>query len=114
MNDDRIPLTGFDGSRQWTEGNGYLPVTLTDDFTGNVVPMDVWDSELMTGSLVTQILSMGKLLRSGWKFHLTGDGSGCYGLTPGGAHKVVVDLGVDDLLRIQHSVRAGPSSAPMN
>ena len=111
---DRVPLTGFDGSMQWTKGNGYLPIAFTDDYTGGSIPMDVWDSDLMDDKLVTQILSLGKLLRSGWQFHLTGDAQDCYGLTPGGAHKVNVDLGMDDLLRIPHSVRSGTASAPMH
>ena len=85
--EDRIPLTGLDGSQRWAEDNGYLPITFTHDFTGNIMPIDVWNSELMIESLVTQILSMGKLLRVGWEFHLTGDGRGCYGLTPEGAHR---------------------------
>ena len=30
------PTTGFDGSKQWTQGNGHLPVAFTDDYTGSV------------------------------------------------------------------------------
>ena len=32
--DDVKSLTGFDNSQQWTEGNGHLPLTITDHATG--------------------------------------------------------------------------------
>ena len=33
QNDDLTPLSGFDGSVQWTEGNGYVPATMQDSIT---------------------------------------------------------------------------------
>jgi hypothetical protein len=48
--DDRIPLTGFDGSCKWTEGTGYIPIAVTDELTGTILPLDVGDADLMTES----------------------------------------------------------------
>jgi hypothetical protein len=108
--DDRQALTGFDGSVQWSEGNGYLPIEVIDDYTGSRVALDVEDSELMTGTLIAQILSLGKLLRSGFDFHFSNHGKDCYAVTPGGVHKIRVELGVDDILRLRHTVRTGKSA----
>ena len=41
--DNRMALAGFDGSRQWTSGNGYLPLEFQDDYTGEDVVFDVAD-----------------------------------------------------------------------
>ena len=100
----------------WTKRNGpkrnrYLPITFTDDLIGDIVPLDVWDSDLMDDKLVTQILSLDKPPRDGRSFHLTSDTKQCYGMSPGGAHRVNVELGNDNLLRIPHAVRTGPDSA---
>ena len=109
--DSRCPLSGFDGSTQWTEGNGYLPISVTDELTGTRIPLDIEDADLMTENLITQILSLGKLLRSGFDFHMTDRGKECYAVTPGGAHKIRVELGHDDLLRMHHHVRSGVDAA---
>ena len=61
----RCPLSGFDGSTQLTEGNVYLPITVIDEQTGTRIPLDIEDTDLMTEKLITQILSLGKLLRVG-------------------------------------------------
>ena len=105
--DNRTPLAGFDGSTQRTEGNGYLPVTMTDSISGETFLTDFDDVDLMSGNLLSQILSLGKFLRSGWAFHLGNKGEDCYGTTPRGAHRVNIQLGVDDLLRINHELRTG-------
>ena len=112
--DNRCPLSGFDGSTQWTEGNGYLPISVIDEQTGTRIPLDIEDTDLMTDKLITQILSLGKLLRAGFDFHLTDRGKECYALTPGGAHRIRVDLGHDDLLRLNHRVRSGTDAAKMH
>ena len=41
--DNRTPLAGFDGSTQWTEGNEYLPVTMTDSISGETFLADFDD-----------------------------------------------------------------------
>jgi site-specific DNA-cytosine methylase len=110
--DALAPLTGFNGSTEWTEGNGYLPLEIADEHTGQRVPIDVLDTDLMTG-LASQILSLGKLLRAGWDFHFTDHGTSCHALTPGGAHKVKVELCTDDILRIKHKHRTGAERLPL-
>ena len=52
---------------------------------------------------------IGKLLRCFFDFHLTDRVRRCYiyAVTPGGAHKLKASLGVDDILRLQHSLRTG-------
>ena len=110
--DDRVPLTGFDNSNQWTAGNGYLPCSFSDDRTDKEVLLDINDVDYMEG-LSSDILSMGKLLRLGFDFHFTENGRQCFMLTPGGGHRVLVELGSDDIIRIPHVIRKGPSGKPL-
>jgi hypothetical protein len=58
--ESRSILTGFDGSTQWTEGHGYLPINIHDEYTRKVVPFDIGDVDLLSHSLVSSILSLGK------------------------------------------------------
>lgn len=111
--DNLTPLAGFDGSTQWTEGNGYIPTYMEDAITGGTFKHDFDNVDLMSNGLVSNILSMGKLIREGWEFHMSDRGKKCYALTPGGAHQVEVDLGSDDILRICHSTRDGKERAPL-
>ena len=111
--DNLSPLTGFDGSVQWTLGNGYLPIQVNDVHTGSSVSMDISDCDLMGKALVTNLLSLGKPLRDGWEFHLANRGKECYAITPGGAFQVEVLLGMDNILRLRHSVRSGMKSVPI-
>ena len=110
---NRSPLAGFNGSTQWTEGNGYLPATMQDGITGEHFKVDIDDTDLMSKNLVSKILSLGKLLRQGWDFHFTDRGNNCTGTTPGGAHTVEVILGLDDILRISHKMRTGADKTPI-
>ena len=80
---------------------------MTDSISGETFLTDFDDVDLMPGNHLSQILSLGKLLRSGWTFHLGDKGKDCYGTTPGGAHRVNIQLGVDDILRINHELRTG-------
>ena len=107
------PLSGFNGSTQWTEGSGYVPGTMQDSITGKQFKIDFDQVDLMTTGLVSDILSLGKLLRDGWEFHLSSHRDECYGITPGGAHRVEVKLGEDDILRILHSFRSGSERMPL-
>ena len=43
--DDKTPLAGFNGSTQWTEGNGYLPATMQDGTTGEHFKVDKLQGE---------------------------------------------------------------------
>ena len=110
--EDRSILTGFDGSNQWTEGNGYLPITITDVNTNNESPLDVEDVDLMSQDLISNILSLGKLLRKGFSFQLI-DSKNCYATTPGGSHKIQLRLGLDDILRMPHGIRQGTAANRM-
>ena len=111
--DDLTPLAGFNGSTQWPEGNGYIPTYMEDDITGRLFKMDFENVDLMTEGLISNILSLGKLLRNGWEFHMTENGKSCYALTPGGAHRVGIKLGIDDILRIQHETRSSAERVPL-
>ena len=105
--ENRSALTGFDGSVSWTNGSGYLPVDLHDEWTGESLSVDITDVDIMSSDLVSNILSLGKLLRSGFEFHLTNGGKECYAVSPGGAARIKIILGSDDILRIQHQARTG-------
>ena len=80
---------------------------MVDEYTGDRVPLDIGDVDLLSHSLVSNILSLGKLLHCGFDFHLNDRGRRCYAVTPGGAHKLKVSLAVDDILRLRHSLRTG-------
>jgi len=113
--DDRQSLMGFnnaDDSVVWTEGSGYLPLKLTDENTGQRVSLDVHDVHQLS-TLSSPILSLGKLLRDGAEFHLQDRGRNCVMITPGGAHRVRIDLGVDDILRVDHEIRSGSAAAKL-
>ena len=115
--DNTVPIEGFNGAVQWTEGNGYLPLLGKDRNTGATVPFDIGDADSMEG-VVYPLLSMGKMLRAGWCFHFTNNGKDCCAISPDGYTKLQVELGMDDLLRLIHTVRGGkdaamlPASAP--
>ena len=54
---------------------------------------------------------MGKMLHDGWKFILNGN-ENC-AISPGGAHRVKVEVGVDNILRIQHKMRESTERVPL-
>ncbi len=105
-------LTGFDGSQSWTQGNGYLPLSFSDELSGKNAKIDISNVDQMM-EVTNDILSMGQLIRGGYEFHFTQEGKRCYGLSPGGAHEIRVDLGSDDILRVKHSTRVGLDSVLM-
>ena len=110
--EDRKSLTGFNGSTEWTQGNGYLPLTVTDDITGENAKLDMENVDTMEG-LSSNILSLGKLLKDGYEFHFTDKGKECHAITPGGAHKLRVNVGLDDIVRIENKVRTGIDAIPL-
>ena len=112
-NENLTPLAGFNGSIQWTEGNGYVPAHMNDSITGETFKIDMEDVDLMTSDLISNIWSLGKMLKNGWEFHLHNKGKDCYGLTPGGAHRVDINLGLDNILRISHQMRQQRDRVPM-
>ena len=67
--------------------------------------MVVSDVDLMSSCLVSDILSLGKLLRAGFDFHLCGRGQQCCVVSPGDGYRVRIHLGDDVILRLQHAIR---------
>ena len=110
--EDVKSLTGFEGSQGWAEGNGCLPVSLSDESTGKEVKVDFDNIDKMT-RIQSNILSMGKLMRAGWDFHLTNFGDECTAVGPGGAYIVRCHLGVDDILRLPHRMRVSDDVRPL-
>jgi hypothetical protein len=109
--DDRISLTGFNNTSSWTDGNGYLPISLYDMKNDSSVKIDVTDTDLMK-SVACPVLSMGKLLRKGYQFYFEGP-ERCYCVSPSGHQKFSVVLGSDDILRLPHIVRSGVDAEPL-
>ena len=60
--DEFFSLTGFDDSRQWTNGSGFLPLEVQDESSGTKVKVDI-DHVDGLESVASPILSLGKLLR---------------------------------------------------
>lgn len=60
--DNTVPIEGFNGAVQWTDGNGYLPLLGKAHNTDAAVPFDIGDADSMEG-VVYPLLSMGKMLR---------------------------------------------------
>jgi hypothetical protein len=110
--DHSISLSGFDRSQQWTEGCGYLPVEFLQRETGGTVAYDVDCVDHMS-NLMHPILSLGKLVRQGFSFYVGDYGRDMYAVAPGSSYTIKLELGVDDILRIPHSVRTGSASAPL-
>jgi hypothetical protein len=109
--DDRKSLSGFDNSQQWTEGNGYLPLTIRDHLTGEEAKIEIEDVDQLP-QVTSRILSVGKLLRKGYKFYFE-NADDLMMVTPGGAHKVKVELSEDDIIRLPNQVRTGDSIRPL-
>ena len=57
-------LSGYDNSKQWTEGNGYLPLLFKDLTTGEDAQIDVEDVDQLS-KVSSRIFSMGKFIRLG-------------------------------------------------
>ena len=106
----RYPLIGFDGSEQWTDGCGYLPIEVVDASTDEPVRIDIKDAH-QCKAVSTPILSMGKLVRAGWTFHL--ELNQLFASTPGGAQTLPVELGDDDIIRLPHTTRSGSAQGPL-
>ena len=109
--ENRVSLTGFDKSRQWTEGIGYLPITWVSRESGGTVAHGIDSVDRLTG-VMHPILSMGRMLRDGFSFYLGGSGDtlDLYAVVPGGAYTIKIELGQDDILKIPHEIRVGEDS----
>ena len=109
--EDRKSLSGYDNSQQWAEGNGYLPLQLQDSVTWEKVLLDVEDVDQLS-NVSSQIMSMGKLLRLKYKFYFE-DENDLIMVTPGGAHRVKVELGGDDIIRLPNTIRTEGICKPL-
>ena len=99
----RMRLTGFTGEESWTSGSGYLPLELHDFESSTDFQIDIEDVDHLDNAAAS-LLSMGKLLRKGWKFNL--ELNDLKAVTPNG-EIVQLKLSVDDVLRLPHKVRQG-------
>ena len=52
--DSSVSLTGFDDSRQWTQGSGFLPLAAQDEFTNEEFKFDIV-------GVISSIFSLGNL-----------------------------------------------------
>jgi len=96
-------LCGFNGSHEWTEGKGYLPIATTTQ-GGHQVQMDIQDVDKFSNS-ATNLLSMGKLImEEGWTIHVSKAES--YAILPGG-ERVTLYFNEDKVLCLQHDTRSG-------
>ena len=59
----------------------------------------------------SRIISMGRLIRLGYRFYLE-DKNELIIVTLGGANKVRVELGDDDIVRLPNEIRSGQNSKP--
>ena len=109
--DDSVSLTGFNGDSTWTQGNGYLPLSVLDASSDTDVSHDIHDVDKLD-SVVSPVLSMGKLIRMKWKFRFDGPDE-LVAYLPGQQCSIRVDLGDDDILRLPHELRQGKSSVPL-
>ena len=78
---------------------------LTREF-GSIVACDIECVDSIS-NLLHPILSMGKLIRQGFDFFLGDKGTDMYATSPGGAYTVKLELGLDDIVRIPHTIRKG-------
>ena len=109
--DALVPLTGFNaGPTTWTQGNGYLPATITDT-NGSSLDVDFEDTDKLD-TVSCNILSMGKLVRKGWQFFFSGSDN-MVAQPPHSDSKIKVELCEDDIIRFPHEIRDGKAATPI-
>ena len=99
--ENRTQLLSFTGERTWSNGTGYVPLSIQDCDTEGVAPIDITGADHYDGDV--SLLSLCKLLRDGWKFEL--ELGSPYAFTPQG-QKLLLDIS-DDTLVLPHEVREG-------
>ena len=95
-------LIDINGNISWTQGTGYIPITLKDG-DGQILNLDLQDADYRDDTAFP-MLSLCKLPKEDWKFHLTQDEP--YDATPGG-DKIIFFVGNDNVLRLAHGIREG-------
>ena len=108
--DSSVSLTGFDDSRQWTQGSGFLPLAAHDEFTNEEFKFDIVGVDQLD-SVTSSIYSLSKLYKDGWHFHF--DENGLFGYTLWGAHKVRLKLRDHNILKFPSKERDSADSEPM-
>ena len=88
-------LIDINGNISWTQGTGYIPITLKDS-DGQILNRDLQDADYKDDTAFT-MLSLCKLLKDDWKINLTQDAP--YAVTPGGdnADKITLFVGNDNV-----------------
>ena len=66
--DSSVSLTGFDDSRQWTQGSGFLPLAAQDEFINEEFKFDIVGVDQLD-SVTSSIFPLGKLYKDGRRFH---------------------------------------------
>ena len=90
--DNRTRLSSFTGEDVWTGGIGYIPCEFQDDLTSKPFKLDIDDTDYVKGIACT-LISMGKLIKQGWKFTFElAELVGVVAWTPSG-HKFTVHWG---------------------
>ena len=64
-------LIDINGNISWTQGTGYIPITLKDS-DGKILSPGLQDADYRDDTAVP-MLSLCKLLKEDWKLHLTQD-----------------------------------------
>ena len=108
----KISLTSFGGNKLKTCGEGYLPIEVEDQRDDSKVMINIGEVNHLEGD-TEPILSLGQLLRTGWEFHFTDQGQNCVATTTEG-HKINVELGSDNLLRLPHVVRTNKGAKSLS
>ena len=107
--EDKCKLTSFTGEDRWTEGAGYVHMELHDDLTGQHFPLDIANTDYMSDA-PSDLLSMCKLIRAGWRFEL--ELGSLYGYTPNG-QRVSLLMNSDDVLRMPRTIREDKAELPI-
>ena len=95
-------LIDINGNISWTQGTGYIPITLKDS-DGQILNLDLQDADYQDDTAFP-MLSLCKLLKEDWKIYLTQDEP--YDVTPSG-DKIILFVGNDNVLRLPHGIREG-------
>ena len=98
--EDKLCLTGFEGSTSWTMGSGYMSLVMKDKMSDKNFSLTITKADRSKDSIAS-ILSMGKLINSGWSFLLSQ--SEMIAHTPCGK-TVSLEKGDDDIIMLPHQV----------
>jgi hypothetical protein len=107
---EQICVTGFNNSREYTQGSGFMPCIFRDADTGASFSYAIEDCHRMD-NIAKRLLSLGKLLRQGFTFVALDHGNYIRLRTPDEAHVIRVELGEDDILYLEHTLQQDSACA---